>query len=129
MQVASLNSTVSKSMVATGALRTPGHRRGAEGAVQHPRSGRTVQQAAEQLIASTFYLPMLQSMRDDPFRSELMHGGYGEDAFAGMLDQELADRMARRDATGLVDMVSQRFLQAHRPAAGKTNPRGLDQYG
>jgi Rod binding domain-containing protein len=60
---------------------------------------------AKQFVGLAFYFPMLQQMRQDPFRTELFHGGFAEDAFANQMDQTLADEMSSRDSSGLVDAI------------------------
>jgi len=67
-------------------------------------------QAAEQLVATTFVQPLLRQMRQDPLRSELMHGGLAEDAFSAQLDTQLADRIVRRTHWPLVDRIVQSVM-------------------
>jgi Rod binding domain-containing protein len=57
--------------------------------------------AAEQLLAMAFYQPLLKQAREVPFKSELFHGGFGEDAFGAQWDQAIAERLAKRDTSGL----------------------------
>lgn len=64
---------------------------------------------ARQFIGLAFYFPMLQQMRQDPFRTELFHGGFAEDAFANQMDQTLADAMSSRDSSGLVDAIVRHY--------------------
>lgn len=45
-------------------------------------------------VAQTFYGEMLKQMRNSPFKSDMFEGGRGGQAFAGQLDQQLAERMA-----------------------------------
>ena len=87
-----------------------------------PRDGKTdrlgpsreqqARQAAEQLVAGTLIRPLLQQMQRDPFRSELMHGGFAEDAFADQLHTVLADRITRRVNLPIVDAVYHRIIDA-----------------
>jgi len=70
-----------------------------------------VREASNQLVATSFIKPMLASVRNDPFRSDLFHGGSAEDMFAEHLDTELADRIASRMSLGLGDAISRRMLQ------------------
>jgi Rod binding domain-containing protein len=67
-----------------------------------------IREAAEQLVATTFILPLLQQIRSDPFKSDLFHGGFAEDAFGQQLDTILADRIAQRTGgpgTSIADAV------------------------
>jgi Rod binding domain-containing protein len=70
-----------------------------------------VRAAAEQLVASTFILPLLAQMRDSPFKSELLHGGKGEDAFGAQLDTQFADRIVQSGNFKLVDQIEQQMLR------------------
>lgn len=91
-----------------------------------------VRQASEQLVASTLLLPLLQQMREDPFRTDLFHGGSTEDIFAAQLDTELADRMAQGMNLPIVEAVYQRIMRQvearaatpHAPAAARINRHG-----
>ncbi len=66
---------------------------------------------AEEFVGMTFFAPLLEQARDSVFRVERFHGGYAEDTFASQLDAQLALRMSRRDRTGLVDTIVDRYLQ------------------
>lgn len=77
-------------------------------------------EAAESLVASTFIGPLLAQVRQDPFRSDLFHGGLAEDIFAAQLDSTLAQRITHATAMPLVDAVYNRVL-AH---GGKVNTHG-----
>ena len=65
--------------------------------------------AARQLVGMSLILPLLKQARNDPFKSDLFHGGRGEEAFGGQWDQMIADRLAGRGAGGLVDALAARF--------------------
>lgn len=82
----------------SGAMTAP-RRRGPQGPWGQAR------QAAEQLVATTLVQPLLQQMRNDPLRSDLMHGGLTEDAFGAQLDTELADRIVRRAHWPIVERI------------------------
>ena len=62
-------------------------------------------EAAHDLVSTTFIMPMLAAMREDPFRSDLFHGGAAEDMFGARLDQIIADRVTRSARFPLVDAV------------------------
>lgn len=68
--------------------------------------------AAEQLVAGTLVLPILQQMREDPFRTDMFHGGFAEDAFGAQLDTELADRIVKGTNMNLVDVIFNK-MNAH----------------
>ncbi len=79
------------------------------------------QKAAQQIVGYALYMPMLKQMRNDPFKSDLMHGGFGEDAFANQFDQLIADRLAERSNHGLADAMVRRMTAAQTP---ELNTRG-----
>lgn len=79
--------------------------------------------AAQSLVATTLVQPLLEQARQDPFRTELFHGGFGEDAFAQQLDTLLADRITGRAASPIVDAVY-RSLTAHRTPAPIVDTHG-----
>lgn len=100
---------------AFGGLRTyvPPHRprpSDASAAKETPRE-RQIRQVAASLVAQTFYGPMFRMMRESPFRSEVMNGGRGGEAFATLLDQQLVSRMSRR-SDPLVDAIVRRLAGA-----------------
>lgn len=88
----------------------------------------TVRAQARKLVATTFISPLLARMREDPFRSDLFHGGFAEDTFGAQLDTIFADRIVDQmdtraaaqpgDAGGaaLVDLVYQRIMSHTAPA-------------
>jgi Rod binding domain-containing protein len=63
----------------------------------------------EKWVAQSFYGTLLKQMRDDPFQSDLFSGGSGGKAFSAMFDQELAQRMSRGTASGLVNSIVQKI--------------------
>ena len=77
--------------------------------------------AAEQLVSHALLMPMMKMMRNDPFQTDLFHGGMAEDMFAAQLDQHMADAMAGRVGSPIVDAVYSHF----------TGGRGseVDQHG
>jgi len=63
-------------------------------------------QAATDLVATTFIKPMLETMRNDPMRSDLFKGGSGEEMFAEHLDSELAQRISASLSLSLTDAIT-----------------------
>lgn len=80
-----------------------------------------LREVAGQLVAQTFFVPLLKQARDSVFKIDMFHGGFGEDAFGSQLDQELADRMAMRNGVGLIDAIVDRY------SAGKPNSESSDK--
>ncbi len=70
-----------------------------------------LKEQAEEFVGFAFYLPLLKQSRDDVFKTDLFHGGFAEDAFGSELDQILSGRLAKRDETGLVDSLVQRYSE------------------
>lgn len=60
---------------------------------------------ARRWVAQTFYGTLLKQMRNSPFRSEVFEGGRGGQVFNMLLDQNLADHMARSSDRTLVDSI------------------------
>jgi len=83
-------------------------------------------EAAEQLVASAFILPLLTQLRNDPFKSELLHGGRGEQMFGQQLDTVIADRIVKKSNLPIVDSLYRSIT--HQP---RTVSRGeaVNQYG
>ncbi|MEX0887374.1 MAG: rod-binding protein [Phycisphaeraceae bacterium] len=71
------------------------------------RDSERLREAAEQLIASAFIMPMLAQMRNSTLGSDLMHGGTAEDMFKQQLDTHLSEGIARGSSIPLVDAVEQ----------------------
>lgn len=84
--------------------------------------------AAEQLVSHALLTPMMKMMRDDPFKTELFHGGQAEDMFAAQLDQQLAEDMASQMSLDVVEAVYNRFAgQAEPPPSAP--PAALPEVG
>ena len=66
-------------------------------------------QKAHELVGTTFYATLLKQMHDSPFKSELFSGGRGGEAFGGMYDQVLTQRMSQRGAERLVRPIVKKF--------------------
>jgi Rod binding domain-containing protein len=60
-------------------------------------------------VAQTFFGTLLKQMRDSPFKSELFSGGQGGQAFGGLYDQQMAERMARGAGSKLVNSIVRRI--------------------
>jgi Rod binding domain-containing protein len=92
---------------------------------QRDADPKTIEDAARQLVATSFFKPLFAQMRDSAFKSERFHGGLGEDAFTAQLDEVLSDRMAQRGDWALVDAVVRQLtptpgsFQTHPPAPNR----------
>ncbi|MHC4994234.1 MAG: rod-binding protein [Planctomycetota bacterium] len=65
--------------------------------------------AARELVGMTFVLPILKMARQDPFKTELFHGGQGEEMFGARFDELMANQIASRLDTGLGDAIYRKF--------------------
>lgn len=87
---------------------------------------REVQQAAQQFVATAFVMPLLAQARQSPFKTELFHGGQGEEMFGQQLDQRIADQIVRRMDFPLIHAVQKhvfRHTQGPR-TGGQVNTHG-----
>ena len=87
-----------------------------------------VRLAAEQLVASTMLKPILSQIRQDPFKSDLFHGGRTEEIFGEQLDNIIADRMVSKQGFGLVDSVYKNFMNNIEQDSSDNN-QGIDLHG
>ena len=74
---------------------------------------RRAEEAARQLVASTFIVPMLAAMRESPFQTDRFGFTMAEHRLGPVLDQQLADRMVRRMDLPIVDAVRNSLLGTH----------------
>lgn len=77
--------------------------------------------AAEQLVATAFIQPMLATLRDATFGSEMFEPGLAEQRFGPMFDQHMADRITNAANLPLVDVIVDRLVGPP-PAAPPTVP-------
>ena len=82
---------------------------------------------AQKWVSQTFFGTMLKQMRNSPFKSELFSGGRGGDAFGGMYDQHLADRMARASGKKLAESIVRQLQRQKARAAGASNDFGAKE--
>lgn len=79
-----------------------------------------LQEAAGQLVADAFILPLLQTMHDSPLRPQSgpFAAGTAEKRFMPLLDQQFADRVTQSNHFPLVDSVVRHLskLSQHRSA-------------
>ena len=69
----------------------------------------SARESAEELIAFGLIAPLLKMARNDPFKSELFHGGQGEKAFGNQLDQRIARHIVDGMNLPIVDAVHRRI--------------------
>jgi len=85
-----------------------------------PERDKALRQAAEQLVSISFIQPMLAKMRDDPFKSDLFHGGQAEEVFGQQLDTLMADRVTTSADFSIVDAVYRAIADSAARHAGPT---------
>lgn len=79
-----------------------------------------------QLLAQTFYGPMLKQMRESPFKSELFSGGKAGESFNQMLDQHLALRAAGGDS-GNGGRLARAIVRQYHAIAQRNAHRDVDR--
>jgi Rod binding domain-containing protein len=62
-------------------------------------------QQTRKWVAVSFFEPMLNEMRNDPFHSDLLDGGNAGKAFASMFDERLAEKMSSGASDTLVQSI------------------------
>ena len=55
---------------------------------------RQLTKQAQKLVGQTFYGTLMKQMHNSPFKSTLMNGGRGGEAFQPLMDQRLIDHMS-----------------------------------
>ncbi len=83
-----------------------------------------MREAADQLVATAFILPMLEQVRHDPFKSDMFHGGKGEEVFGQQLDVIFADNITKSANFGISDALVRRFQPAATTPPTQVNLRG-----
>ncbi len=86
-----------------------------------------LRKSSEQLVATTFVMPMLAQMRNDPFKSDLFHGGQMEEVFGQRLDTLLAERIVAKSDFSIVDAVYRSVIQRSPALSGSA--KGVDTHG
>ena len=84
-------------------------------------------QAAQQMVASTFIMPVLAKMRQSPFLVGPFAPGDTERRFGPLMDQHVADRIAAGDSFPLVDRITEHLLTAQARRLGLTQTDKKDQ--
>ena len=87
-----------------------------------PARDKVLRKQIEDLVSMALLLPMLKQTRDDPFKSEMFHGGFGEQVFGAQMDMVMAERLGPRVAGPIVDATYRRL-------AGPESSGGLNQDG
>jgi len=94
-----------------------------------PETQKTLRTTAEQLVATTFIMPMLAKMREDPFKSDLFDGGQTEEIFGQRLDTILAERIVSKSDFSIVDAVYRSVAERATRPTGDEADQGVDTHG
>ena len=68
-----------------------------------------LREAINQVIGSVFFGPLMQSMRSSTLKSDIGHGGRGEEIFSAQLDQILVERAGSATSYELGNVLFDRF--------------------
>lgn len=68
-----------------------------------------LRQAVGEMVGATFFGEMLKIARSSPLKSELGHGGRGEEVFGAQLDFEFARLAGQGMRGGLTDAICKRL--------------------
>ena len=102
-----------------------------ESARQKADVERGLRTSIDEFVGMVFYGQLLKAMRDSPLKSDIGHGGRGEDVFAGQLDIELSQRIGRSSGFHLSDAIYRRLrrgaVAARRGADEPDLMRSLDR--
>ncbi|MEM6314395.1 MAG: rod-binding protein [Planctomycetota bacterium] len=72
----------------------------------------TIRPVARELVAQTFFLPMLKQARETPFTTEtskMLNGGSGGNAFRGMLEEIQARKLANGPGKSIAESIVRRL--------------------
>jgi Rod binding domain-containing protein len=69
---------------------------------------------AQKWVAQTFFGTLMKQMHDSPFKSNLLDGGRGGQAFQPLMDQHLAERMSRGAGQKLVRSIVKQLERRER---------------
>ena len=64
---------------------------------------------AQRWVSQTFFGTLMKQLRDSPFRSKLLDGGRGGEAFGSLYDQHLADHMSRGVGRKLAESIAKKI--------------------
>ena len=90
----------------------------------HEETVRKAGEAAAQLVASTFIIPLLAAMRESPFQTERFGPTMTERRMGPVLDQQVADRIVQRSNFPIVSAVKDSILSKQAQRLGLTGAPG-----
>ena len=83
---------------------------------------------AKDLVGLTMIYPVLKIAQNDPFKSELFHGGSAEETFQQQLNDRLAQRITDRVDMPLLQAIY-RKLDPRSAMQARTGSKGVDRHG
>lgn len=69
-----------------------------------------VREKVGELVGMTFFGKMLEMEQDSPLKSDIMHGGRGEEIFRAQLNQELSREAGRSGRLGIGQAIAERLV-------------------
>jgi Rod binding domain-containing protein len=75
---------------------------------------RQLARQAQKWVSQTFFGTLMKQMHDSPFKSNLLDGGRGGEAFQPLMDQHLAERMSRGAGQKLVRSIVKQLERRER---------------
>ena len=60
-----------------------------------PKIKQKMEKAANDFLSISLFQPLLKQMREDPFKTDMFHGGMAEDMFTERMDQVIASDLAK----------------------------------
>lgn len=84
--------------------------------------------AVNEIVGRTFFGSMLKMARNSAFKSDIGHGGRGEEIFRAQLDDELVQRISRSSNVDFLDAMYDRLagrypIESTASAAGQGDKR------
>jgi len=92
--------------------------------LQNPR----LREAAGKAVGSAFYGTIFQMIRESPFKTNIGHGGRGEEVFSAQLHGVLAERLGPSNRHDLSDVLYGRLEKQQSPHP-PSDPRGRQPIG
>lgn len=80
---------------------------------------------AQKLVAQTFYGTLMKQMHDSPFKSQIMDGGRGGQAFQPLMDQHLIDRMSKSSSKKTGKLIHSVVHRLERNNVSRNRPTGV----
>ncbi|XHC26103.1 MAG: hypothetical protein ACFHWZ_00490 [Phycisphaerales bacterium] len=96
---------------------------------EDPERFERAQKGAEQLVAATFIVPILQQLRESNMAAEPFGPGMYEKRLGPMLDAQIADRIVSAQSLPIVEAVRDRMLGVDRlrVESSEDAPAGADE--